>query len=152
YLELKSDGSYFLFEGFAGVTGTYEINGAEITLFSGDSTSQATIQDGVITDTEGDKWVRAKATQQPATGSSKCPNCKSDLLETAKFCPNCGAVVNAPGKAPIAAQNLTNRTSSEDPLASISWLPAVLKKDLPWELYEAGAWVVVLVVLFIFFR
>src|SRR5262249_25488415 len=122
YLELKPDGNYFLFEGSAGVIGTYEVNGSEITLFSDGSTSQARIQDGVITDADGDKWVRAKATGQATKVASKCPNCKSDLLETSKFCSNCGALVDATGevsqisvsrKAPIAPQNLTNKTTSD---------------------------------------
>ena len=103
YLELKPDETYFLFEGSAGVTGTYEVNGAEITLLGPDSTSTARIQDGVITDAEGDKWVRAKL-----------------------------------------------KTSSDDPLDSITWLPAILKRDLPWELFEAGGWVIVLVLVSIF--
>ena len=105
YLELKPDGTYFLFEGSAGVTGTYEINDTEITLFGPDSTSQARIQDGVITDAEGDKWLRPKP-----------------------------------------------KTSSEDPLDSITWLPEILKRDLPWELFEAGGWVLVLILVYVFVR
>src|SRR5207237_2031558 len=93
YLELKADGNYFLFEGSAGVTGVYEVNGTEITIFGPDSTSRGNIKNGVIIDNEGEKWIRAK------DGSAM----------------------------------------SDDPLASMSWLPAVLKRDdFPWELIEAG--------------
>src|SRR5437762_371221 len=60
FIELKPDGNYFLFEGSSGVTGVYEVNGTEITIFGTDSTSRGTIQNGVITDSEGDRWIRAK--------------------------------------------------------------------------------------------
>ena len=93
YLELKPDGNYFLFQGSAGVTGTYEVNGAEITIFGAESASQGKIQDGVIIDSEGDKWVRAKT----------------------------GSEIN------------------DDPLASMSWLPAVMRRDdFPWELIDVA--------------
>src|SRR5712692_1173521 len=105
FLELKPDGNYFLFEGSAGVTGRYEVNGNEITIFGEDSTSRAKIQDGVIIDTEGDKWILRKATEQATT------------------------------------------TIDDDPLASITWLPAVLRRDdFPWELIEAAGLVVMIVV------
>jgi hypothetical protein len=61
YLELKPDGSYDLFEGSAGITGRYEVHDSDITIFSPESTSHATIQNGVITDSEGDTWVRVKS-------------------------------------------------------------------------------------------
>ncbi len=106
YIELKPDGNYFLFEGSAGVTGVYEVNGTEITIFGADSTSRGKIQDGVIIDSEGDKWIRPK-----------------DASEI-----------------------------SDDPLASMSWLPAVLRRDdFPWELIEAG-WIVFIFILLMFTR
>src|SRR5438128_12446264 len=83
FLELKPDGNYFLFEGSEGVTGVYEVNGTEITIFGGDSTSRGKIQDGVIIDSEGERWIRAKDTS----------------------------------------------AISDDPLASLTWLPAVLRRD-----------------------
>jgi hypothetical protein len=61
YLELKPDGSYYLFEGSAGITGRYEVRDGDITIFSPESTSNAKIQNGVITDSEGDTWVRVKS-------------------------------------------------------------------------------------------
>jgi len=61
YLELKADGSYYLFEGAAGITGRYEVHDGDITIVSPESTSHATIQNGVITDSEGDTWVRVKS-------------------------------------------------------------------------------------------
>lgn len=61
YLELNPDGSCYLFEGSAGVRGRYEVRDGDITIFSPDSTSQARIQSGVITDSEGDTWVRVKS-------------------------------------------------------------------------------------------
>src|SRR5437867_5861057 len=93
YIELKPDGNYFLFEGSAGASGTYEVNGTEITIFGADSTSRAKIRRGVIIDSEGDKWVRAKT----------------------------GSEIN------------------DDPLASMSWLPAVMRRDdFPWELIDVA--------------
>ena len=168
YLELKPDGNYFLFQGSAGVTGTYEVNGAEITIFGAESASQGKIQDGVIIDSEGDKWVRTKATEQATTNFSKCHNCNSDVLETAKFCSHCGAQVNATGEVrPIsinrnvrtATQAITNEakkstrdttTISDETLPPMSWLPAILRRDdFPWELIEATGFVVVIVILFL---
>ena len=106
FIELKPDGNYFLFEGSSGVTGVYEVNGTEITIFGTDSTSRGTIQNGVITDSEGDRWIRAK-----------------DKSET-----------------------------SDDPLASMSWLPEVLRREeFPWELIEAG-WIVIIFILLMFTR
>jgi hypothetical protein len=61
YLELKPDGSYYLFEGSAGITGRYEVHDGDITIISSGSTSQAKIKDGVITDSDGDTWVRVKS-------------------------------------------------------------------------------------------
>jgi hypothetical protein len=167
YLELKPDGNCFLFEGSAGVTGVYEVNGSEITISSAESTARGKIQDGVIIDSDGDQWIRAKGTEEATTNYSKCHNCNSDVLETAQFCSHCGAQVNATGGVPpipinrkvrIATQATINApkesardstTISDDPLASISWLPAILRKDdFPWELIEAAGAVVVLVVLF----
>ena len=61
YLELKPDGSYYLFEGSAGITGRYEVHDGDITIFSPESTSHAKLQNSVITDSEGDTWVREKS-------------------------------------------------------------------------------------------
>ena len=62
FLELKPDGNYLLFQGSASVTGRYEVNGDEITISIADSSSRAKIQNGVITDADGDRWIRAKTT------------------------------------------------------------------------------------------
>ena len=67
FLELKPDGNYLLFQGSASVTGRYEVNGDEITISIADSTSRAKIQNGVITDADGDRWIRAKTTTQGNT-------------------------------------------------------------------------------------
>ncbi len=107
YIELKPDGSYFLFEGSAGVSGTYEVNGTEITIFGADSTSRGKIRRGVIIDSEGDKWVRAKA----------------------------------------------NSAISDDPLASMSWLPAVMRRDdFPWELIDVAGLLLMMVLVFVLAR
>src|SRR5437867_9821669 len=50
YIELKADGTYFLFEGSTGVSGTYELDGTEITLVGAESTSKAKIRGGLIID------------------------------------------------------------------------------------------------------
>jgi hypothetical protein len=62
FLELKPDGSYFLSQGAVRYSGTYQVNGDEITISIGDSTSVAKLQNAVITDADGDRWVRAKST------------------------------------------------------------------------------------------
>jgi len=106
YIELKPDGNYFRFEVSSGVTGLYEVNGTQITIFGAESASQGRIQDGVIIDSDGDKWIRAK---------------------------DAGEI-------------------SDDPLDTMSWLPAVLRRDdFPWELIEAG-WIVVIFILLMFTR
>lgn len=107
YIELKPDGTYFLFEGSTGVAGTFEVNGSDITIIGAESTSQGKIKKGVIIDSEGDKWVRAKAT--PAT--------------------------------------------SDDPLASMTWIPAVFRRDdFPWELVDVAGLLLMFVVALVFAR
>ena len=106
YIELKPDGNYFLFEGLAVVRGTYEVNGSDITIFGTDSASRGKIQDGVIIDSEGEKWIRAKDAAQ----------------------------------------------ISDDPLASMTWLPAALRReDFPWELIDAG-FILAIFILLVFAR
>jgi hypothetical protein len=67
FLELKPDGNYLLFQGSASVTGRYEVNGDDILISIDDSTSRAKIQNGVITDAEGDRWILAKPAGQGST-------------------------------------------------------------------------------------
>jgi hypothetical protein len=57
YLELKPDGNYFLFQGSSVVRGKYKVNDTEI-LLDAESATPSKIQDGVITDAEGDRWIR----------------------------------------------------------------------------------------------
>src|SRR5262245_16837323 len=104
YIELKPDGTYFLFEGSTSITGTYEVLGSDITLIGAESTSRGTITNGVIVDSEGDKWIRASTTPK----------------------------------------------MSADPLASMTWLPAVIRRDdFPWELVDlAGLLLLILIALF----
>jgi hypothetical protein len=95
YIELKPDGNYVLFERGTGITGRYEVSGTNIRIFGAEATSQGKIRNGIIIDSEGEKWIRTDAT--------------------------------------------------DDPLASMTWLPAILRRDdFPWELIDIG------VVLFIF--
>src|SRR5262245_34379480 len=102
YIELKPDGYYVLFEGGAPITGTYEVSGTDIQIFGPESTSQGRIRNGIIIDSEGEKWLRPDAT--------------------------------------------------DDPLASMTWLPAILRRDdFPWELIDIGV-VVVIFILLIFAR
>ena len=102
YIELKPDGTYLLYEGSV-VTGTFEVNETDIKIMSADSTSLGKIKDGVIIDSDAEKWVRAKA----ASGTS------------------------------------------DDPLASMTWIPAVFRRaDFPWELVDlAGLLLMIIVVL-----
>ena len=102
YIELKPDGYYVLFEGGTPITGRYEVSGTDIKIFGEESTSEGQIKNGIIIDSEGEKWIRADAT--------------------------------------------------DDPLASMTWLPASLRRDdFPWELID-GAVVVIIFILLIFAR
>jgi hypothetical protein len=96
YIELKPDGTYILFERGTAITGRYEVSGTDIRIFGLESSSQGKIKNAIIIDDEGEKWIRAGAT--------------------------------------------------DDPLASMTWLPAILRRDdFPWELID----IVVVVVIFI---
>ena len=102
YIELKPDGYYVLFESGTALTGKYEVSGTDIKIFGAESTSQGKIRNGIIIDSEGQKWIRTDAT--------------------------------------------------DDPLASMTWLPAILRRDdFPWELID-GAVVVIIFILLIFAR
>ncbi len=58
YLELKSDGSYYLKEQGNGYAGTYKIEDGAITLVLGNgSASRARINNNVITDEHGERWT-----------------------------------------------------------------------------------------------
>jgi len=96
YIELKPDGYYVLFESGTALTGKYEVSGTDIKIFGAESTSQGKIRNGIIIDSEGQKWIRTDAT--------------------------------------------------DDPLASMTWLPAILRRDdFPWELVD----IVIVLVIFI---
>src|SRR3954453_1718572 len=87
YIELKPDGNCVLFERGTGITCRYEVSGTDITIFGAESTSHGKIRNGIIIDSEGEKWIRAGAT--------------------------------------------------DDPLDSMTWLPAILRRnDFPWELID----------------
>jgi hypothetical protein len=102
YIELKPDGYYVLFEGGTPITGKYEVSGTDIKIFGEESTSEGQIKNGIIIDSEREKWIRTDAT--------------------------------------------------DDPLASMTWLPAILRRDdFPWELID-GAVVVIIFILLIFAR
>ena len=59
YLELKSDGTFFLQEGSLGVTGKYEIEGSQIT-FKMDMglASRGNIEGKTLIDKDGDRWTK----------------------------------------------------------------------------------------------
>jgi hypothetical protein len=65
FVELKADGRCLLFEGAPGVVGRYEVHGDEVTIFAAESSSTAKIQNGVITDSEGDAWIRRSPDDDP---------------------------------------------------------------------------------------
>ena len=116
YIELKADGSYFLFDGKAGITGKYEVNGSEIAIFIGDATSLGTIQDGIIIDDEGEKWLRTSA----------------------------GGINRT-----VLKSTRRDSKTSDDPLASMTWLPAIVRRDdFPWELIEAAIGIALIIALF----
>src|SRR4029453_14779401 len=102
YIELKPDGYYVLFERGTAITGRYEVSGPEFKIFGTEYTSQGKIKNSIIIDSEGEKWIRTDAT--------------------------------------------------DDPLASMTWLPAVLRRDdFPWEFIDIVG-VVVIFILLIFAR
>src|SRR5207237_328734 len=84
YLELKSDGNYSLFQGSSVVRGQYKVNDTEITILDGESATPLKIEDGIITDPEGDRWMRQR-----------------------------------------------------------DWLSMLYEKDIPWELFDAIGWAIV---------
>ena len=98
YIELKPDGTYVLFERGTAITGRYEVDGTQIRILGSESTSQGKIQNGIIIDGEGEKWIRTDAT--------------------------------------------------DDPLASMTWLPAAIRRDdFPWELIDIAVVVLIFMVL-----
>jgi hypothetical protein len=125
YIELKTDGSYFLFDGSAGITGNYEVNDSQITIFIGDARSQGTIQDGIIIDDEGEKWLR--------TGAEGVD----------------GTVLNNQRAAYRPQPTRRAPKATDDPLVSMTWLPAIVRRDdFPWELIEAAIGIVLIIALF----
>src|SRR6266436_3381452 len=59
YVELKSDGTYFLQEGSMGVTGKYEVEGGQITLKTDMGfASRGNIEGKTIIDKDGDRWTK----------------------------------------------------------------------------------------------
>jgi hypothetical protein len=85
YLELRPNGNYVLFEGSGQIIGTFEVNGAAITLFvARKPTSTAKIEDGSIIDEQGDRWIRRAvpppAAVQPET--QKQPPSATDITQT----------------------------------------------------------------------
>src|SRR5215468_10368335 len=100
YIELKPDGYYVLFEGGTPISGRYEVSGTDIKIFDEESTSQSQIKNGILIDSEGEKWIHTDAT--------------------------------------------------DNPLASMTWLPASLRRDdFPWELID-GTVVMIIFILLIF--
>jgi hypothetical protein len=65
YIELKPDGDYVLLERGTEITGRYAVDGAVIKIFGAETTSEGTIRNGIITDSEGEKWIRTDATDDP---------------------------------------------------------------------------------------
>ena len=58
YLDLKPDGNYSLFQGSSFVRGKYKVKDTDITIFDAGAATTSKIQDGIITDAEGDRWIR----------------------------------------------------------------------------------------------
>ena len=73
YIELKPDGTYVLFERGTAITGRYEVSGTDINIFGTESTSQGKIKDGIIIDSEGEKWIRIDATDDPMDSMTFLP-------------------------------------------------------------------------------
>ena len=106
YIELKPDGTYLLYEGSV-TTGTFEVDQSDIKIIGAESTSLGKIKDGVIIDSEGEKWVRAKAAS----------------------------------------------AMSDDPLATMTWIPAVFRRDdFPWELVDLAGLLLMIIVALVLAR
>jgi hypothetical protein len=73
YIELKPDGNYVLVERGTAVTGSYEVNGTDIRIFGAETTSQGKIRNGIIIDSEGEKWLRPGATDDPLASMTWVP-------------------------------------------------------------------------------
>jgi hypothetical protein len=73
YIELKPDGYYVLFERGTPITGRYEVSGTDIKIFGEESTSQGQIKNGIIIDSEGEKWIRTDATGDPLASMTWLP-------------------------------------------------------------------------------
>jgi 4-carboxymuconolactone decarboxylase len=72
YLELGPGGNFVLFQG-SEVIGTYAVNGGVITFFvAGKQISAAKLEDGLIIDDQGDRWVRASV--RPVTQQAERQN------------------------------------------------------------------------------
>jgi hypothetical protein len=65
YIQLKPDGNCVLHERGTGITARYEVAGPDITIFGAETTSRGKIQNGIIIDGEGEKWIREGATDDP---------------------------------------------------------------------------------------
>jgi hypothetical protein len=98
YIELKPDGTCVLYERGTAITGTYELNGTDIRISGAGSTSQGKIRNGIIIDSDGEKWIRAGVT--------------------------------------------------DDPLASMTWVPAVMRRDdFPWELIDIAVILIIFILI-----
>jgi hypothetical protein len=73
YIELKPDGTCVLYERGTGIAATYEVTGTDIAISGAGSTSQGKIQNGIIIDSEGEKWIRTDATDDPLTSITWVP-------------------------------------------------------------------------------
>jgi hypothetical protein len=73
YIELKPDGHYVLLERGTEITGRYEVDGTEIRIFGAETTSEGTIRNGIIIDSEGEKWIHANATDDPLAALTWLP-------------------------------------------------------------------------------
>src|SRR5262249_36220894 len=73
YIELMPDGNYVLYERGTRSTGRYEVSGADISIFDAESSSKCKVQNGVIIDAEGEKWIRTDATDDPLASLTWLP-------------------------------------------------------------------------------
>ena len=72
YLELKSDGTFYIQEGGMGVTGKYEIEGDQITLkMDMGFASRGRIQGKTIIDKDGDRWTEQTDNNKDPVGAGK---------------------------------------------------------------------------------
>src|SRR5215831_12476823 len=73
YIELRPDGTCVLFERGTAISATYEVNGTDIRISGAEATSEGKVRNGIIVDSDGEKWIRTDATDDPLASMTWVP-------------------------------------------------------------------------------